>query len=275
MPSFARLVHFGILLAFFATIAMPSVPAQAGTPWDDVRAALFGDRPIKAGGAALTLQAPYRAEDQRAVPLAVEARLADGRKIKAITLIVDENPSPVAAVFRFADQRDRASLGVNIRLDHASPIRVIVEASDGALYMTEKFVKASGLGVCSAPPSGDPEVAARTMGEMQFTDLTGSDNAVGATRFRRTAQLDIKHPQNTGMQMNQITLLYVPLRFISAVEVRVGGQKLFDMESGMTLSENPHIVFDYSTGGADQIEVRASDTSNKVWQQAFALAPDS
>jgi hypothetical protein len=47
------------------------------------------------------------------------------------------------------------------------------------------------------------------------------------------------------------------------------------MEGSMTLSENPRIVFDYAVGGAGQMEVRASDTSNTVWQQAFALTPDS
>jgi sulfur-oxidizing protein SoxY len=270
--------HFKLGLAGLAVaiLALAGAPAaQAGSVWDDIKPAVFGDRPIHAGGGALILHAPYRAEDQRAVPVTVEARLADGRKIKSITVVVDENPSPVAAVFRFADQRDRASLGVNIRLDHASPIRAIVEASDGVLYMAEKFVKASGLGVCAAPPRGDPQVAARTMGQMQFTDLTGSDKAAAATRFRRSAQLDIKHPQNTGMQMDQITLLYVPLRFITTLEVSFGGRKLFDMESGMTLSEDPRIVFDYVAGGAGEMVVRASDTSNTVWQQAFALTPDS
>jgi sulfur-oxidizing protein SoxY len=62
------------------------------------------------------------------------------------------SPSPVAAVFHFADPRERAALGLNIRLDEESAVRVIVEASDHRLYMTAAFIKASGLGVCAAPP---------------------------------------------------------------------------------------------------------------------------
>ena len=89
------------------------------------------------------------------MPLSVEAAFRDGRTVKSVTFVVDENPMPVAAAFRFADDRDRTTLTVNVRLDRASPVRVIVEASDGALYMVEKFVKASGLGVCAAPPIGD------------------------------------------------------------------------------------------------------------------------
>jgi sulfur-oxidizing protein SoxY len=91
------------------------------------------------------------------VPLSIEAMLTDGRQIVALTAIVDENPSPVAAVFHFADHRERAALGVNIRL------RVIIEASDHRLYMPAAFIKASGLGVCAAPPVSDQQAAAQVL----------------------------------------------------------------------------------------------------------------
>ena len=79
--------------------------ALAGSAWDDIRASAFGTRTIEDGASVVAFQAPYRAEDQRAVPLAAEAAFKDGRKIKSITFIVDENPMPVAAAFRFADRR--------------------------------------------------------------------------------------------------------------------------------------------------------------------------
>src|SRR5882757_2924285 len=251
-----------LAIAFAGTLL--AAPALAGSAWDDIRPSAFGTRTIEDGKDIVALQAPYRAEDQRNVPLAAEAAFRDGRKIKSITFIVDENPMPVAAAFRFADQRDHATLSIDIRLDHASPVRVVVEADNGALYMVEKFVKASGAGVCSAPPAGDPVLAAATMGQMKLTDLTGSDAATGATRFHRTAQLDIRHPQLTGMQMNQITLLYTPMRFVNAVEVRQGDERLFDLEGSMTLSENPRIAFDYQVNGAALIKVTTRDTSDTV-----------
>ena len=113
------------------------------------------------------------------------------------------------------------------------------------------------------------------MGQMRLADLTGSDKAAGATRFRRQAALDIRHPQNTGMQMNQITLLYTPLRYVSAVEVRQGDDKLFDLTGSMTLSENPHIEFDYLLNGAAMLKVQAKDTNDKVWNQEFPVGSDS
>lgn len=272
--GFARFaVVFAVALG--GLVAATVSAAHAGSAWDDIRPSAFGDRTILDGNGLIAFKAPYRAEDQRAVPISVEAAFRDGRKVKSVTFVVDENPMPVAAVFRFADNRDRTALTVNIRLDRASPIRVIVEASDGALYMAEKFVKASGLGVCAAPPIGDEREIARTIGQMRLADLTGSDKDVAATRIRRQAALDIRHPQTTGMQMNQITLLYIPLRYVSAVEVRQGGDKLFDLEGSMTLSENPHIEFDYQLNGATVLKVQTKDTSDAVWSQEFPVGSDS
>lgn len=258
-----------------AAFALLASPALAGSAWDDIRPSAFGTRTIEDGAAIVAFQAPYRAEDQRNVPLTADAAFKDGRKIKSITFIIDENPMPVAAAFRFADKRELASLGIDIRLDHASPVRVVVEADNGALYMVEKFVKASGAGVCAAPPAGDPALAAKTMGQMKLTDLTGSDAAAGATRFHRAAELNIRHPQLTGMQMNQITLLYTPMRFVNAVEVRQGDEKLFDLEGSMTLSENPRISFDYQINGASLIKVTAKDTNDTVWTQDFPVGSNS
>ena len=266
LSSLTRLVVLAGLVTGFADIAL------AGSAWDDIRPATFGERTIADGRDVLSFQAPYRAEDQRAVPLGVEAAFADGRTIKSVTLIIDENPMPVAAVFDFADQRTRTALTVNIRLDHASPVRVVVEASDGALYMAERFVKASGLGVCAAPPAGDPKLIAATMGQMSLTALAG-EGAAPAVRPR--AQLEIKHPQNTGMQMNQVTMLYIPLRFVSSIAVSQGDEKLFSVTGSMTLSEDPRIAFDYRRNGAERIKVRAEDTNGAVWQQDFPIGPNS
>jgi sulfur-oxidizing protein SoxY len=268
-------MRMGRKLAFVllgVAVGLTAGPACAGSAWDDIRGALFGDRAIEDGKDVLAFSAPYRALEQRAVPISVDAEFADGRGVKTVTFVVDENPMPVAAVFRLAEQRERLRLGANLRLDQASPVRVVVEASDGRLYMTETFVKASGLGVCAAPPLSDQNAI---LGEMKLTDLTGSDAAAGMTRFQRRAQLDITHPQNTGMQMNQITMLYIPLRFISAVEVRQGDHKLFDLDGSMSLSENPRIWFDYRVNGAGHIAVVARDTNNSVWEQEFPLGSGS
>ena len=249
-------------------------PALAGSAWDDIRPSAFGTRTIEDGAAFIAFQAPYRAEDQRTVPISAEAAFKDGRKIKSVTFIVDENPMPVAAAFRFADQRDRATLSIDIRLDHASPVRVVVEADNGALYMIEKFVKASGAGVCAAPPAGRSGARRRHHGA-DAAHRPDRPGRAGATRFHRSAQLDIRHPQLTGMQMNQITMLYTPMRFVNSVEVRQGDEMIFTLEGSMTLSENPRIAFDYQVNGASVIAVRTKDTNDTVWTKEFPVGSSS
>lgn len=256
-------------------LSLGARPSLAGSAWDEIRPTIFGKKTIEDGGDVLVFRAPYRAEDQRAVPIAVDTHFADGRRVNSITFIVDENPSPVAAIFRFADDREGAALGIRVRLNQASPARVIVEASDGRLYMAATFIKASGLGVCAAPPVSNQQDALQAVGEMRLTDAAGSDAKAGATRFVRRARLDIRHPQNTGMQMNQVTMLYIPLRFISAVEVRQGAAKIFDLDGSMTLSEDPRIEFDYRINGASHIKVRARDTSDGVWERSFPVGSGS
>lgn len=266
-----------ILSPFAIAFVLSLVAGQAlaGSAWDDIRSFAFGTRTIADGGRVLRFKAPYRAMDQRRVPLSVAAAFHDGRTIKSVTFIVDEDPMPIAATFRFADRRERADIGIDIRLDHASAVRAIVEASDGTLYMSERFVKASGLGVCAAPPVTNQVVAAQTMGRMHVAGLSGRDSAAKASRLWRSAALDIEHPQNTGMQMNQVTMLYIPLRYVDAVEVREGEEKLFDVKGSMTLSENPHLEFDYRANGANSLKVMVKDTSRSVWRREFAIGSGS
>ncbi len=41
------------------------------------------------------------------------------------------------------------------------------------------------------------------------------------------------------MVLDQLTLLYVPLRIITDLEVRQGEERVFAMKGSMTLSQNP------------------------------------
>jgi sulfur-oxidizing protein SoxY len=108
---------------------------------------------------------------------------------------------------------------------------------------------------------------------MQQTDLT--DDIAAATQLRRRAELDTKHPQNTGLHVNQVTMMFIPLRFISRIEVRQGDEVIWTMDGGMTLCENPRIAFDYQVNGAGRLRVRAEDTRHGVWEQSFPIGSSS
>lgn len=260
-------------LATTALVCLLAPRSEASESWPGIRAEVYGTRTLHDGMGVVTLKAPYRPDDVRSVPLEADARLADGRTIKAVTFIVDQNPSPVAAVFRLAGSRPSVHIATNIRLDQQSDVRVVVEASDGTLYMAEQLVKfAGGQASCSAPPTGDPAEIAANMGKMDLAEL---GEKAKASRTLQRARLTLSHPNHTGMVLDQITLLYVPMLMVNHIEARQGDELVFDMSGSITLSQNPVVEFDYVTNGADEMTAVAKDTGGGAWQKRFTIGPAS
>lgn len=262
-----------LAMTSFGLLATVADNAQAGKAWDEIRSGVFAGRTIQPAGGLVQLSTPFRPLDQRAVPIEVEATFADGRSVRGITLIVDENPSPVAARFDFGGTREHVHLATKLRLNAATDVRAVIETSDGQLYMAERFVRfAGGQAACSAPPSGSPEEIAATMGKMSLEPL---DKQAAATRIEPRARLRIMHPNHTGMVLDQLTLLYVPLRILTDLEVRQGEERVFAMQGSMTMAQDPVVEFDYRTNGATALHVEARDSDGASWSRNFPIGHGS
>src|SRR5205823_1800698 len=110
-------------VALWLTLCGPAL-AQDNDPdaspiWQKIRADLFGGTRIESGEQMLMLETPRRAEDAAIVPVAVRARFpqAANRYIDKLWLIVDNNPSPIAAVFHFTPDSGRADIETRIRVE--------------------------------------------------------------------------------------------------------------------------------------------------------------
>ena len=259
------------LTAAFA--ALSAAPALAGGAWDEVKGSVFGKRAIEDGHGIITLSAPYRPEDMRAVPLGIDASLTDGRTIKTVSFIIDENPTPVVAVFHMGGAREQVSLKANFRVDRQSDVRAVVEASDGKLYMVSQLVKfAGGQSSCSAPPTGDPAEILANMGKMKVDTVVSVQTPNGVlTR----ARFNLSHPSHTGMALDQQTLLYTPVRIVEEIAISQGEEKVFTAEGSIALSQNPQIEFDMKRNGASDLQVTAKDTDGATWTQKFPVGPQS
>jgi sulfur-oxidizing protein SoxY len=130
-----------------------------------------------------------------------------------------------------------------------------------------KFVKAAGG--CSAPAGKNLDEAAAHLGEMKYREFKSADAS------RREAQIMIRHPNNSGMQMDQLTHLYIPAHYIDRVEVRQGADLIFSMEGGISLSEDPNFRFSYRPNGAKTISVEAHDTKGNVFRNEWPIADAS
>lgn len=230
-------------------------------PWPDLRKDAFDNRPIAENDGVVAIEAPVRAEDAAIVPITMRIPASYAASIKSLTLVVDKNPAPVVATFTFgtgAGGGERV-ISTRIRVDSYSNVRAVAETADGQLHMATKFVKAAGG--CSAPALKDADEALASLGKMQVRTFGPSD----ASATMREGQLMIRHPNYSGMQMNQLTGLYIPAKFIQEINVTRGTELVFRVEGGISLSENPNIRFSYGPGADDVLEVIAKDTDGSVF----------
>ncbi|MBX9861752.1 MAG: quinoprotein dehydrogenase-associated SoxYZ-like carrier [Hyphomicrobium sp.] len=226
--------------------------------WPALQKDLFGDRAVVEDPAAVVLEAPYRAEDAALVPLVVRIPAAVASSVKKLSLVIDKNPAPLVADFTFgpAAGKGERTLETRVRVDMYSNVRAIVETEDGTLHMATKFVKAAGG--CSAPALKDTDAALADAGKMQIKLLADGGG-------QREAQLKIRHPQYSGLQLNQATGYYIPAKFLRVIDVQRGGDRVFRMEGGISLSENPNIRFTYAGGSDETLKVVAEDTDGRTF----------
>ncbi len=243
-------------------IAAPGARAADGVvsaEWQSLHKDVFGNRELIDGTAIMTLEAPIRAEDASIVPLTVKMPASFASGVKALTIVVDKNPSPIVGTFTYgpaAGIGDRM-LSTRVRIDQYSDVRAIAETNDGKLYMITRFVKASGG--CSAPASKDAEEAAKTLGKMQIKTALAKQSS----GLSQEAQVMIKHPNNSGMAMDQLTGLYAPAHFITKISVKSGDKLVFAMEGGISISEDPNLRFSYEGSPADPMGVEAEDSTGQ------------
>ena len=196
------------LIASFAPGARAAIPSgdnpEASEIWHKVRANLFESRPItNVGDDMLLLDAPVRAEDAAVVPIAMRARLPHTASnfVAKLYLVIDNNPSPISAIFSFTPQSGRADIETRVRVDEYTFVRAIAETNDGRLLMRSRFVKASGG--CSAPPGKDPQAALASLGKIRMR--VDGDVVLNKPTL---VQLMISHPNDSGMVMD-LSLIHI------------------------------------------------------------------
>lgn len=251
-----------LALGFGAASAEITNPLTDEGSWPEIRGDIVEDpAAIEMAGDALSLDAPQRAHDAAVVPVKITA--GGDVRVTDLTLVVDENPAPMAGHFEFGPSMGPLDFEARLRVNQYSNLRAIATTEDGRTLMTGRFVKASGG--CSAPASKDSEIARRTQGQMKVRSFESEGG-------RAEAQVMLRHPNYSGLQRDQITHLFVPANFITELEVHQGDELLFRMEGGISISENPTFRFKYDDNGSASIRVRAMDTEGNVYLQEFGKA---
>src|SRR6516165_3113654 len=242
--------------------------AERAARWADLQHAIFGDRAVEDAGDRVAIDAPMRAEDAAIVPVAIRVDASFAPEVHDLYLVIDDNPSPLAAHFVLGPLADPGEIATRVRIDDYTYLHAVAETMDGRLYVTARFIKAAGG--CSAPADKDQALALERLGKMKLTlaDRASSDAPINA-------KLLISHPNNSGLQMDQVTRNYVPADFMQTLEVSYNGQSIFRLESDIAISEDPSINFrfrpsDLTSPGVITAEVL--DSSQRHFSQSWSVS---
>ncbi len=251
--------------------------------WADLKLDLYDERKINKTPNWLTMEAPYRAHDAALVPITIKANLpgsiskTDKNKfLKRLTLVIDNNPVPVAAQIELSPKLGPLNMETRIRINQYSHVRAIVETNEGELFMVAKYVKAAGG--CSAPAMKDIDATLASIGKMKLRQFTPKPAAELASKKKvmaantREIQVMVRHPNYSGMQMNQVTGYYIPAHFVDDMEIKLDDDPLIKLKGAISLSEDPMLRFRFqSKNDKPTVEFLVKDTKEKTFKKQWQL----
>jgi sulfur-oxidizing protein SoxY len=265
-----------IAAACMAGVSLPARAAVGGLPtnighadsspeWDRLREKMFGDRKVDASSGRVQLLVPLRAAYGASVPVKVVSKLPQSPSlfVKRLYLVVDKNPSPVAAVFDLTTEVGQADLETRLRVDEYSHVRVISELSNGELHTDSRYVKVSGG--CSAPPNRD---------QLHNIGKTMLKTPEGVKLNAPTAvDLQVVHPNDTGFELNNVTVMFIPPHFVRSIKVTYAERKILDAELDFSIAENPAFRFNFVPHGAGELKAEVEDSKEGRYVGRLVVQP--
>jgi sulfur-oxidizing protein SoxY len=254
----------GINPARAAVGGLPSAAHADSSPeWDQLSSRMFAGRSLRQGQEVVQLITPLRAAYGASVPIKLVSKLPQTPElyVKRLYVVVDQNPSPVAAVIDLGTHIGQADFETRLRVDGYGHVRVVSELSNGELHTDSRFVKSSGG--CSAPPNRDaPHLIGRTsfklLGEFKPQQIN-------------TAEVTVIHPNDTGFELNNVTVMYIPPHFVRSLRVTANGSKLFDAELDFSISENPNLRFHFVPQGKTELRAEVADSRELQYSGSLSL----
>jgi sulfur-oxidizing protein SoxY len=254
------------MAALVLSACAPWALAQAvDTSWAALQQAHFPGKQLEEAP-FIHLTAPARAPSGEQVPFAfsIDHPMTARRYIRSVTLFVDANPVPLAAVFHFNPHSGKAEIATRIRFESDSLVHVVAESSDGKVYVNSTTVKASGG--CGGTVLGDNAAALAAAGKMKIA-LDGP--------FRRgevnKARLLIKHPMYTGLQRDLGTNGYRPAFFIDKIDISYNGKPVLTADTAIGVSEDPFIEFGFLAEQPGALQVVIRDSHGTTFRQSLAV----
>ena len=234
---------------------LPSAAHGDSSPqWERIAASLFAGRTPRAGRDVVQLYVPLRAAYGASVPVKVVSAVPQTPQlfVRRLWLVVDKNPSPLAAVLDLTLEVGQADFETRLRVDEYSHVRVVSELSNGELHTDSRYVKTSGG--CSAPPNRDA---------LHLIGKTVLKLPAGLKLNQPTpADVTVVHPNDTGFELNSVTVMYIPPHFVRSIKISYDHRKVFDAELDFSVSENPTLRFNFVPHGPGELRAEVTDSKD-------------
>jgi len=238
-----RTVPLLVLLASPALSAADTQFPSTGA-WQFLRPQLYGARDIgEVGDQLMSIEAPASTPDPSATPIVLRFGPDLSGRVRQIRVIIDNNPSPLVTTMNLTRGVPVDEIDLRVRIDRFTSVRAIAETDDGHLEMRSTWVNASGG--CSAPPGA---TQGGTLGEIRFRP-TGE----------RAMQISIRHPNNSGFQIDPRTGDSIPPHYISHIRLLAGGKAVMEADTGISFSENPTLRIGTSQPLGSPLTFEATD----------------
>jgi sulfur-oxidizing protein SoxY len=241
---------------------LPTAEHKDSSPeWEKIRSRLFGDRPLR--DSAVRIMVPLRAAYGASVPVKIVSMLPQKPDlfVKRMHIVVDKNPSPVAITLDLTTEMGQADFETRLRVDEYSHVRVVSELSNGELHTDSRYVKTSGG--CSAPPNRDSlHLIGKTV--LKLSDKLKLDEPT-------SADVTVIHPNDSGFELNQVTVMYIPPHFVRSIKVSYAKRMIFDADLDFSVSENPTLRFNFVPHGEGELRAEVSDSKEGQFVGTLAV----
>ncbi|MFL9609463.1 quinoprotein dehydrogenase-associated SoxYZ-like carrier [Methylobacillus sp. Pita2] len=252
------------LLALGLALSMAATAEVTDQKWQSMQRDFFPGKTLQQSD-VVKITAPRRAESGAQVPFAFSVdQPGDGQYVKSVSVIVDANPVPLAAVFHFNPHSGKAEVATRIRLETDSLVHVVAETSDGKWYVNAATVRASGG--CGGTIDGDENAARQSAGKMRLA--LDNEAAEGDLRY---AKLQIKHPMFTGLQRDLVSQGFRPAFYISKIDVRYNGEPVLQADTYIGISEDPNIRLPFIAKRDGTLTVTIQDNEDNEFTQSLAV----
>ena len=262
-------VPVGLCAVAFALATGGALAGEASPPdefWPGLKRDVFANREIVESSDFVALDAPQKAEDAALVPvkMVVRAPQGDSRRVVKMSLLIDENPVPLAGVFTLGAKAEVVQIATRVRVNADTFVHLVAELSDGSLVESKRYVHAAGG--CSAPSVKNLDDPERPLGALKFHMLPD------IVHGHREAVVMIQHPNFTGMQRDERTHDYTPARYVDHFAVYQGDDLVFSVDGGISISEDPNFRFAFAADENRILKVEAGDIAGGKFGYSWPIA---